>query len=504
MKKFITITSLLVAVGMLFSWEALWLQIGPGHEHAHSHAVGVAFAEEGQKWTCGMHPMIITDEPGLCPICNMDLTPLKPESSAGSDSAGDAGGKKQVKYWVAPMDPTYISDQPGKSPMGMDLVPVYEAEGTGGAVIRIDPMTTQNMGLRTTQAVRYNLSRSVRTVGLVAYPEPKQFQVTTKVDGWVESLLVAEMGQEVTKGEVLLEIYSPELVTAQEEYLLALKNYDGVKESPFPSIVDGARRLLDASRKRLAYWDISTRQIRQLEKTRQVNRTLKLLAPFDGIVTHKQVLEGSYIKAGSRLMEIADIRKIWIQADIYEFELPWVHEGLRAEVELPYKGETLDGVISRVYPFVEAKTRTVKARIELDNVNLQLKPDMYVNVRIFGKPIDNALVVPSEAVLRTGSQQTVFVALGDGRFEPRAVKTGLHDDIGHVEVISGLLDGERVVTSAQFMLDSESKLREAIRKMMQPDEPVTASEPSQEESLEDLFGDDETAAGQENLEDLFK
>jgi len=499
MKFVTTFASLFVVVAALLTFEGAWLPHVAGDQH--HHALGVAHAEEGQKWTCGMHPMIITDEPGLCPICNMDLTPLKPEASA---SPAAATGEKQIKYWVAPMDPTYISDEPGKSPMGMDLVPVYENEGTAGTVINIDPMTTQNMGLRTTQAVRHNLSRSVRTVGLVAYPEPKQFQVTTKVDGWVESLRVAELGQEVRKGEVLLEIYSPELVTAQEEYLLALKNFEGVKQSPFPSIVDGAQRLLDASRKRLAYWDISRSQIKRLEASRQVTRTLKLLAPFNGIVTHKQVLEGGFIKAGTRLMEIADIRKVWVQADIYEYELPWVHEGLRAEVELPYKGETLQGVISRVYPFVEAKTRTVKARIELDNKNLHLKPDMYVNVRIYGDPINQALVVPSEAVLRTGSQETVFVALGGGRFEPRAVKTGLHDDIGHVEVLSGLLDGERVVTSAQFMLDSESKLREAIRKMMEPDKPVAASQATQDESLEDLFGEEEKTDQQEDLEDLFK
>jgi len=468
----------------------------------HETSFGTVHAEEGQKWTCGMHPMIITDEPGLCPICNMELTPLKVETGSGAEAPPK--GEKKVKYWVAPMDPTYISDQPGKSPMGMDLVPVYEDEATGGSVISIDPVTVQNMGLRTTQVVRHDLSRSLRTVGLVAYPEPKQYTVSTKIDGWVEALKVSELGQEVRKGEVLLEIYSPELVTAQEEYLLALKNYDTVKESPFAAIVDGARRLRDASRKRLEYWDISRRQIERLEQSRSVSRTLKLTAPFDGVVTEKMVQEGGFIKAGTRLMEIADIREVWVQAEIYEYELPWVHEGLRADVELPYKGETLHGVISRVYPFVEAKTRTVKARIKLDNPGLKLKPDMYVNVRVYGEPIEKALVVPSEAVLATGAQETVFVALGDGRFEPRAVRTGLHDDLGHVEIVSGLFDGERVVTSAQFMLDSESKLREAIRKMMEPAPEQATAQPPQDDSLEDLFDDTKGSDGGENLETLFK
>ncbi len=467
----------------------------------HVHSFGIVHAEEGQKWTCGMHPMIITDEPGLCPICNMELTPLKPATGSGGSKATD--GEKKVKYWVAPMDPTYISDQPGKSPMGMDLVPVYEGEGTSGAVIAIDPVTIQSMGLRTTQAVRHRLSRSVRTVGLVSYAEPKQFHVTPKIDGWIEKLHVAELGQVVRKGEVLLEIYSPELVTAQEEYLLALKNRDAVSTSPFPAIVEGAQRLLEASRRRLAYWDVSERQIERLEKTRQASRTLKLLAPFDGIVTDKQVLEGGFVKAGGKLMEIADIRTVWVNADIYEYELPWVKEGLHAEVELPYEGEKLHGTINRLYPFVEARTRTVKARIELDNPGLKLRPDMYVNVSVFGEPIENALVVPSEAVLRTGKQETVFVALDEGRFEPRAVRTGLHDDQGHVEILGGLLEGERVVTSAQFMLDSESKLREAIRKMMEPENPPVTAQPSKGDSLDALF-DDAPKKSKEDLDALFK
>jgi len=502
MKRSFFIRSLVLMAASLLSFPMAFALVAGQLQatHRHTPAWGVAYAEDGQKWTCGMHPMIITDEPGLCPICNMELTPLK---TSGAGSAAAAGGEKKIKYWVAPMDPTYIRNEPGKSPMGMDLVPVYEDQATAGSVITIDPVTIQNMGLRTAQVVRHDLSRTLRTVGLVAYPEPKQFHVTTKIDGWVESLQVDELGQQVRKGEPLLEIYSPELVTAQEEYLLALKNLDAVSESPFPSIVDGARRLRDASRKRLSYWDISEKQIKRLEQTRVVRRTLQLTSPFDGVVVAKGVLEGGFVKSGTTLMEIADIRKVWVQADIYEYELPWVHEGLTAEIELPYEGETLRGTIGRVYPYVEARTRTVKARIELDNPGLQLKPDMFVNVRISGEPIENALVVPAEAVLSTGSQETVFVVRGEGRFEPRAVKTGLHDDLGHVEILGGLFEGERVVTSAQFMLDSESKLREAIRKMLEPDKGGEAK-PVQAESRHTPDAEGKSAQGKESLEDLFK
>ncbi|MCK4508095.1 MAG: efflux RND transporter periplasmic adaptor subunit, partial [Desulfuromonadales bacterium] len=233
-----------------------------------------------------MHPMIIVDEPGLCPICNMDLLPLK---SGGTETSSTPAGERVIKYWVAPMDPTFIRDEPGKSPMGMDLVPVYEDEAATGSIISIDPVTSQNMGVRMALVTRKDLSRTVRTVGLVGYEEPKQFSVNSKVDGWVERLYVNETGQFVKKGSALLEIYSPALVSAQEEFLLARNNSETLAESPFPSIADGAKRLLDASRRRLKLWDISNRQITKLEKSGVVAKTLTLYAPYDGIVSMKMV-----------------------------------------------------------------------------------------------------------------------------------------------------------------------------------------------------------------------
>ncbi|RLB76014.1 MAG: efflux RND transporter periplasmic adaptor subunit, partial [Deltaproteobacteria bacterium] len=197
-----------------------------------------------------MHPMIITDEPGICPICHMDLTPMKAETGGVVETSVE----QKIKYWQAPMDPTYLRDEPGKSPMGMDLIPIYEDQATGGSMISIDPTTIQNMGVRTAGVVRSNLSRSIRTVGLVDYEEPKQYVVNTKIAGWVEKLYVAETGQQVKKGQKLLEIYSPELVTAQQELLLARDNYNALKQSSFAYISDSARRLLDSSRKRLQLW----------------------------------------------------------------------------------------------------------------------------------------------------------------------------------------------------------------------------------------------------------
>ena len=271
----------------------------------------------------------------------------------------------------------------------MDLVPVYEDEAVTGSVISIDPVTSQNMGVRTTTVMRKNISRTVRTVGLVGYEEPKQFSVNSKVDGWVERLYVNETGQFVKKGSALLEIYSPALVSAQEEFLLARNNSQSLSQSPFPSIADGANRLLESSRRRLKLWDISDRQIARLEKGGVVAKTLTLYAPYDGIVNMKMVREGQYVKSGMELLMISDISKVWVYADIYEYEMPWVKVGQKAQIILPYVGsDPIESEVSYIYPFVEPKTRTIKARFDIDNPDFTLKPDMYVNVRLETEPVE--------------------------------------------------------------------------------------------------------------------
>ncbi|MFK5927084.1 MAG: efflux RND transporter periplasmic adaptor subunit [Desulfuromusa sp.] len=453
---------------------------------------------EGTKYTCGMHPMVIVDEPGSCPICGMDLTPLK--EGTGSSAVGAAAGERKIKYWQAPMDPTFIRDEPGKSPMGMDLIPVYEDQATGGSMITIDPTTIQNMGVRTTAVVRSDLSRTIRTVGLVSYEEPKQYVVNAKIAGWVEKLYVAETGQQVKKGQKLLEIYSPELVTAQQELLLASKNYNSLKESSFPQISESAERLLEASRKRLEFWDVSKKQISRLERTGQVRKTVTLYAPYSGIVTLKMVNEGMYIKPGVALLNLADLSTVWVIADIYEYQLPWVRTGQQVEIELPYvQDRKFEARVDYLYPYVEPKTRTVKARIKFDNSDLKLRPDMYVNVYVRGEQVKDALVIPQEAVLRSGEKQTVFIALSGGRFEPRLIQTGLQGENGYIEVLQGLFAGEQVVTSSQFMLDSESKLREAIQKMLNP---TRAESPDKGAINEDRFADKQEES-KEDLDSLF-
>ncbi len=439
-----------------------------GHDHA-DHA-----DDEALQYTCGMHPWVILDEPGICPICQMDLTPLSKTTSSG---------EKRIKHWVAPMDPTYIRDEPGKSPMGMDLVPVYEDDSSGSA-ISIDPVTAQNMGVRIAPVEQRDLVKSIRTVGLVDYEEPTQYSVNAKTDGWIERLHINETGVFVRKHQPLLEIYSPELVAAQEEYLLALDNRDTLKNSPYPEIREGAERMIKASQRRLRLWDISNRQVSNLEKTRKVRKSLTLFAPYAGVVTHKNATEGLFVKSGMELFQIADLTKVWVLADIYESELDLVKTGQTADIILPFvDGKTVQGTISLIYPYVEPKTRTVKARIDLDNPDQELKPDMYVNVRLKTDPARNVLAIPAEAVLNSGEVQSVFVSLGEGKFEPRQVQTGLYSDDGYVEIREGLDADEQVVVSAQFMLDSESQLQEVIRKMMGIDNP----DPAGEEDLDDLF-----------------
>jgi Cu(I)/Ag(I) efflux system membrane fusion protein/cobalt-zinc-cadmium efflux system membrane fusion protein len=433
-----------------------------------------------------MHPFIIKDEPGLCPICGMKLTPLKP-GTGGQQATAVPAGERKIKYWQAPMDPTYIRNEPGKSPMGMDLVPVYEDETATGGIV-IDPVTAQNMGIRTAPVERRDLSRTLRTVGLVTYEESRQYSINSKIDGWIEKLHVNQTGQMVRKGQPLLEIYSPELVAAQQEYLLALDSGRRLAESPFPEIADGARRLLDASRTRLSYWDISEKQIRELEQTRQLRKTLTLYSPYGGIVTEKKTFEGMRVMTGEELLQISDISSVWVNADIYEFEVPWVKVGQLAQVELPFvPGRVFVGKVSFVYPYLEPKTRTAQLRIVLANPGFELKPDMYANVRIETEPVANVLAIPDHAVLNSGKGQTVFVALGEGRFEPRAVQTGVTNDEGYIQILSGLSEGEQVVTSAQFMLDSESKLREAIQKMLAPKMEEPAMEPAEKADLDELF-----------------
>ncbi|MFH0783577.1 MAG: efflux RND transporter periplasmic adaptor subunit, partial [Pseudomonadota bacterium] len=341
---------------------------------------------------------------------------------------------------------------------------------------------------------RRKLVKTIRTTGLLTYEEQRQFSVNSKIEGWIEKLFVNQEGQMVKKGQPLMSIYSPELVAAQQEYLLALRNGRKLADNPVTEVVESSGRLLDAARTRLKYWDINDEQIATIEKSGQVTKALTLFSPHTGVVTKKKALEGMRVMAGEELLQISDISHIWINADIFEYEMPWVKVGQTARLELPFiQGKTFTGKITYIYPYLKTETRTAKARIELANPGFELKPDMYANVQIDTEPVSGTLAIPGNAILNSGMGQTVFVAQEGGKFEPRVIKSGVVDDNGYVQILLGLSEGESVVVSAQFMLDSESSLREALRKMTAPaDQQPKGSEGASTskdapEKLDDLF-----------------
>lgn len=367
------------------------------------------------------------------------------------------------------MDPTYISEKPGKSPMGMDLIPVYEGEEVAsGSTISIDPVTVQNIGVRTAEVKRQPFSRIIRTVGHIDYDEKGLYNINIKFPGWLEKLYVERTGDFVRKGQRLFEIYSPDLVATQKEYLLAYKNQQKLAESQFKEVSSGAHSLLGATRERLKFWDITDGEIQKLEQTGEVYKTLTIYSPANGIIIHKNAIEGSYTMAGMDLFRLADLSTVWVYAHIFEYELSWIKVGQEVQMDLPYvPGRQFEGRVDYIYPYLDSKTRDVKIRLVFDNPVMELKPQMYANIRIDSKADGNALVIPSEAIIRSGKRNLVFIDLGSGKFRPQDVIIGPEGENGVTKILTGLEAGQRIVTSAQFLLDSESRLQEAIQKMLE-------------------------------------
>ena len=377
---------------------------------------------------------------------------------------------KAILLYRNPMNPSVTSLIPAKDAMGMDFIPVYaqgsnDAKSSTGSV-QIDGVTIQNIGVRTAKATQSTLSHIVRAVGRVTYDEERMVHLHPKIEGWIEKLNVDKTGQWVKKNTQLLSIYSPQLVASQQEYILALNNLKALEDSPFADISRGAEELVKSSRERLKLLDVPEHQISDLESNYKIKKGLHIHAPADGIVMKIGAREGQFVTPATEIYMIADLRKIWVYANIYEYELPWVKEGDPVEMQLAgIPGETFSGHLTYIYPYAEAKTRTIKVRLVFDNPELLLKPEMFAKVTIYAGKKVNAVVIPSEAVLRSGARNHVFVLRAPGKFEPRQVTLGLASN-GKVAVLEGLAVGEQVVTSAQFLIDSESKLREAMAKML--------------------------------------
>jgi len=332
----------------------------------------------------------------------------------------------------------------------------------GPGAVMVSPQRQQLIGLKTGVAGYRSIERTIRTVGVVEFDERRLADVNIKIEGWIENLLVNFTGEPVRKGQALLTIYSPDLVSTQEEYLQALRAKDALSRSRFPDIASGGEMLVQASRRRLQYWDISDEDIATLERTGRPRKTLTLYSPIDGVVIERMAFRGKKVTPGETLYRVADLSRVWVHGEIYEYEVPLVKLGQTATITLAsYPGEAFHGRVTYIYPVVTEKTRTVKVRFEFPNTpDWKLKPQMYAKVEL-KIPLGKRLVVPDEAILDSGTQQLVFIDKGQGTFEPRQVTIGARVD-GATEILSGLEAGERVVTSANFLIDSESQLKAAI------------------------------------------
>lgn len=394
--------------------------LGFGHDHDEEIVAVTDDSGQVQYYTCGMHPWVILPKPGDCPICHMELTPIDPAKFTGE--------------------------------------------------ITIDPVVVQNMGVRVKPVVTGPLTKTIRTVGTVDYNERAVRDVNIKTPGWIEKLHVDFIGAKVQAGEPLFELYSPQLYAAQEEYLLALKSRGQIGSEHAPDAKQGAADLLEAARTRLEYFDITEEQITELKNSGKPAKTMSIASPYTGVVIAKHANEGMKVDPGMQVFRIADLSKIWVLVTLYEYQLPYVETGMKAVMSLPYiPGQTFQGEVIYIYPYLDKKTREVQVRLEFENPGNLLKPGMFTNVQLSNTLAAEKTLVPRSAVIDTGERQVAFVSRGEGKFEPRDVRLGIETGDGLVEVISGLKPGEMVVTSGQFLIDSEAKIREALAKMIKGD-----------------------------------
>lgn len=423
-----------------------------------------------EQYTCPMHPHYISDHEGTCPICGMDLVPV-----AGSEeSAADApmqSGEKKILYWVAPMDSNFKSDKPGKSPMGMDLVPVYEESSDTNApgTVSISPETIQTMGVRTVRAEIAPFGSEVRAVGVVEADQRAQQELTTRVEGWIEDLKIEAAGDVVAKGDILYRLYSPELVSAQKDYISALST--------------GIKGRINATRKRLEFLGAQSSAIAAITKQKAAIEKLPVYVETSGTVSQIMAREGSYIKPGEMIAQIEDYSEVWVEASVAEKDMPFIASDAKATVSFPNLNEkTYTANVDYIYPTVDANTRIGKVRLLLPNKSGVLRPGLFADV-VFESKTEQRLAVPTEAILYDSEGAHVVVALGNGKFAPRNIETGISSG-GKTEVTSGLEAGANIVVSSQFLIDSESSLRESLTKMRSP-----KPEADGDTKMEDMSGE---------------
>jgi len=417
---------------------AAWLVAGCGGD-----------GDTAGEYYCPMHPTYVSDRPGDCPICNMRLVPR--DQSAGEAAREHAAGGTEEHAGHEASGTGETSSMSGSPPGN---VPGY-------ATVTLDSQRQQLAGVQTALAVRDRLVRTVRTVGIVEPNETLLQHAHVKVGGFIEKLYVNATGQLVHRGAPAFELYSPELVASQEEFLRALEAARALGSSSLAETRRGSEDLLTSARRRLELYDVPPEFIAELERSGVPRRTVTMHVPATGYVVSKNVVDGDQVEPGTDLFTVADLSRVWVQADFYENEAQLVHVGKTAAIALPHEpGEMLTGKVAYVYPYVDPQSRTLDVRFEFANPGLKLKPGMFVDV-VLEVESQEGVVVPESAVLDTGERQVTFVELGGGKFEPREVTTGLRGD-GKVLVLAGVAAGEAVVTRANFLLDSESRLRGAL------------------------------------------
>lgn len=432
---------------------------GAGHDHSASSEAPRAAARD--LYVCPMHPTITSDHPGDCPICGMKLV-------KAATPAADKAGPRKIAFYRSPMDPKQTSPTPRKDEMGMDYLPVYDDERGGGApveglaTVNIDPQRQQLIGLKTATAARGSVGDTWRTVGKVAVDETRVHHVSIKVSGFAEQVFVDYVGKPVKRGEPLFTIYSPDLLSVQQEYLLALRTRTVLASGDAAG--DPGKDLVDSARERLKLWDIPDAEIARLERTGKATKTLTINSPMSGVVTKKDLVMGHRVNEGDMPYEITDLSSVWVLADAYESDLARLRLGMTALLSLPaFPNHAFKGKVIFIDPILDPKTRTAKVRIEFPNPTGELRPEMFGEVVMHAAP-RQGLRIPVDAVIDSGGTKVVFVAMGDGKFQPREVKLGVVSGDA-AEVLSGLQAGEQVVTRANFLIDSESRLRASLSVM---------------------------------------
>lgn len=436
--------------------------------------------QSGQKYHCPMHPTYVSDKPGDCPICNMKLVPIKQDAPKAKPPGGVAkAGGGLTNDFSCPMHPEFSTNNPAAlcPECNMKLKPRADinehaehdsAESSsvpGRIAIAVAPEKRQLIGLTLSTVEKRELSRTVRTTATVEHDETKLARIAPRFSGWVRDLKINFTGQFIEKGEPLLTVYSPELLSAENEYLLAFRRHEEMKKgNPNDPQLDSARRLAESARRKLTLWQIGDEEIANLEKTGESKDALLLRSPVSGHVVAKTAIEGKAFMAGETLYEIADLSRVWLRATVPESDMPLIKVGQKATVILPYvSGKTFESSVTFLYPHIEQQTRRAEVRLEVENPGHQLRPGMWANVDIKAE-IGNLLTIPASAVIDTGERFVAFVDQGDDHLQPRDVKIGAKTD-DYYEVLEGVKEGEKVVTRALFLIDSESQLKAAIAGM---------------------------------------